>query len=60
MHSRNALTPIFVTLFGIVILFKLLQSLNALSPISVTPSGITKLVKLLSFNPVIFVGLLES
>ena len=36
-----------VTLSGITMLVKLLQSLKARSPMDVTPSGITMLVKLL-------------
>ena len=44
---RNALSPILVTLFGIVIFVKLVQPLNALSPILVTLSGIVTLVKFL-------------
>ena len=38
-----------VTLFGIVMLVKLLQSLNAHSPMLVTLSGIVMLVNLLQY-----------
>ena len=46
MQSRNADPPIFVTLFGIVTLVKLVQPENAKPPIDVTLSGIVTLVKL--------------
>ena len=40
-QPQNALSPTWITPFGIVILFKRVQSLNALSPILIIPSGIT-------------------
>ena len=40
VHQLNALSPILVTLFPIVMLVKLLQSLNASLPILVTLFGI--------------------
>ena len=45
-HSKNALSPILVTLSGIVIEVKTLQPANATSPILVTLSGIVIVVKL--------------
>jgi len=38
--------PIDVTLFGIVMLSRLVQPLNAPTPIEVTPSGISILLRL--------------
>ena len=43
-------SPISVTLFGIVMLVKLLQSSNAESPMLVTLSGIVMLVKLSQYS----------
>ena len=46
LHQENALSPMLVTLSGIVMLVKLSQSENALSPMLVTLSGMVMLVKL--------------
>ena len=46
----NALSPIEVTLSGIITLERLVQLANALFPISVTLSGMVMLVKLLQFS----------
>ena len=46
LQSRNALSPILVTLLGIVMLVRLLQPMNALRPMLVTLSGIVMLVRL--------------
>ena len=45
-HSRKALSPIIVTLSGIVMLVRLEQPLKASSPILVTLFGIVMLVRL--------------
>ena len=44
MQSKNASSPILVTLSGMVMLARLLQSKNAYFPILVTLSGIVTLV----------------
>ena len=44
LQPRNALSPILVTLFGIVILVNPLQAVNAEEPILVTLFGIVILV----------------
>ena len=46
VQSLNALSPILVTLLGILMLVRLAQSENAYSPISVTLSGIVMHVRL--------------
>ena len=42
----KALSPMLVTLLGIVMLVRLMQNSKALSPMLVTPSGIVILVRL--------------
>ena len=42
---ENASSPMLVTLFGMVMLVKPVQSENALAPMLLTPSGISILVK---------------
>ena len=46
LQSLNALSPILVTLFGMVTLVRLLQPMNTLSFITVTLSGMVTLVRL--------------
>ena len=45
VHSQKAVSPLYVTLLGIVILVRDLQPLNAQVPIDVTLSGRETFVK---------------
>lgn len=47
LQRENACSPISVTLSGIVMLVRLLQSLNAEFPIEVTLSGMVMLIRFL-------------